>query len=394
VVSRRAYLEEKMKGRRKEILDSLHDGDVLEGEAKNITDYGVFIDLGGIDGLMHITDMSYGKISHPSELVKVGDHLRVKVIRFDRERERVSLGLKQMKPDPWSVVGEKYSEDQRVFGVVTNITKYGAFIEIEEGVEGLLHISEMSWSKKMKNPSDILSIGDRVEVVLLRISDKMHKISLGLKQLTPNPWEILKEKYPEGSVGEGTVKSITDFGVFVDLGEEIDGLVHISDMSWNQRIKHPAEMYRKGDKIQVKVLKIDHETQKFSLGIKQLKEDPWLNIGQRYRKGAIVTGKVTSLADFGAFVELEEGIEGLVHISEISSGTVKSPSDVLKIGDVVTALITSVDTDKRKLSLSIKSYQRVEEKKEMAAYIEGDNDVISVLGEALKEKLKIEGDNS
>ncbi len=392
VISRRAYMEEARKSKRKEILDNLTDGEILDGKVKNITDYGVFIDLGGIDGLMHITDMSYGKISHPSELVKVGEELKVMVIRFDKERERVSLGLKQLKEDPWSLVGEKYEEGQRVFGVVTNITKYGAFIEIEEGVEGLLHVSEMSWSKKMKHPSDILSIGDRVEVVMLRISDTMRKISLGLKQLSPNPWEVIREKCPEGSCAEGTVKSITDFGIFIDLGEEIDGLVHISDMSWNQRIKHPAELYRKGDRIKVKVLKIDHEHQKFSLGIKQLKEDPWIDIGRRYRKGSIVTGKVMSLADFGAFIELEEGIEGLVHISEIGGEDVKTPGDALKIGDVVSALITSVEKDKRKLSLSIKAYQKALEKKEMEAYIEGEDETVSVLGEALKEKLKLNGD--
>lgn len=394
VVSRRAYLEEVLRKRREELIETLKEGDIVEGRVKNITDYGVFIDLGGLDGLMHITDISFGKISHPSEVVSVGETVKVKVIRFDREKRRVSLGLKQLRPDPWSLVREKYKEGDKIYGVVTNITKYGAFIEIEEGIEGLLHVSEMSWSKNVKNPGDILSIGDRVEVVALKIDGKMRKISLGLKQLSPNPWEILKEKYPEGSIAEGKVKNLTDFGIFVDLGEDIDGLVHISDLSWNQRIKHPAEMYRKGDRLKVRVLKINQENQKFSLGIKQLKEDPWLNISQRYKKGAMVTGRVTSVADFGAFIELEEGIEGLVHITEISEEKIDSPSDTVKIGDVVTALITGVDPQKRKISLSIKLYQKRLEKKEIESYINVDNDNISVLGEALKEKLKLKEDNN
>jgi small subunit ribosomal protein S1 len=394
VVSRRAYLEEVLRNRREELIGTLKEGDIIEGRVKNITDYGVFIDLGGLDGLMHITDISFGKISHPSEVVKVGDEIKVKVIRFDKEKRRVSLGLKQLRPDPWSLVKEKYGEGDKLYGVVTNITKYGAFIEIEEGVEGLLHISEMSWSKNLKSPGDILSIGDRVEVVALKIDEKMRKISLGLKQLSPNPWDIIKEKFPEGSIVDGKVKNLTDFGIFVELGEEIDGLVHISDLSWNQRIKHPAEMYRKGDKLKVRVLKINQDNQKFSLGIKQLKEDPWLNIQERYKKGGLVTGRVTSIADFGAFIELEEGIEGLVHITEISEEKPGSPSDVLKIGDVVTALITGADPHKRKISLSIKLYQKRLEKKELEAYINKDDDNISVLGEALKEQLKLKEDNN
>jgi small subunit ribosomal protein S1 len=394
VVSRRAYLEDVLRSKKENLLNTLREGDVVEGRVKNITDYGVFIDLGGLDGLMHITDISYGKISHPSEVVKVGDVIKVKVIRFDREKRRVSLGMKQLRPDPWTLVREKYREGDKLYGVVTNITKYGAFIEIQEGVEGLLHISEMSWSKNLKSPGDILSIGDRVEVVALKIDEKMRKISLGLKQLSPNPWEILKEKFPEGSIVEGKVKNLTDFGIFVELGEEIDGLVHISDLSWNQRIKHPAEMYRKGDKLKVRVLKINQENQKFSLGIKQLKEDPWFNIQERYKKGGVVTGRVTSIADFGAFIELEEGIEGLVHVTEISEEKIGSPADVLKIGDVVTALIAGVDSQKRKISLSIKLYQKRLEKKEIEAYIRKDDDDISVLGEALKEKLKLKEDNN
>ncbi|RMG60799.1 MAG: 30S ribosomal protein S1 [Deltaproteobacteria bacterium] len=398
VVSRKERIIEEREKKKEELLATLKEGDVVEGRVKNITDYGAFIDLGGLDGLLHVTDMSYGRVSHPKEVVSVGDVVRVKVIRFDREKERISLGLKQLKPDPWTLVREKYTEGQRVSGVVTNITKYGAFIEVEEGVEGLLHISEMSWSKKLKNPSEILSIGDRVEVVILSIEEGKKKMSLGLKQLLPNPWDAIKEKYPVGSVVEGTVKSITDFGIFVDLGEEIDGLVHVSDLSWNERIKHPAELYRKGDRIKAKVLRIDPENNKFSLGIKQLREDPWKNIGERYRKGMVITGKVTSLADFGAFVELEEGVEGLLRTPEISESRVEKPQDVLKIGEVVTALITSVDEKEKKISLSIRAYQRMLEKKEMEEYMKKESsEEVTVLGEALKslkDKLNLTNENN
>ncbi len=398
VVSRRDYIQEELNRRRRELLDSLKEGDVVEGKVKNITQYGAFIDLGGLDGLLHVSDMSYGKVSHPKEIVSVGDVIKVKVIRFDREKERVSLGLKQLKPDPWSTIKERYHEGQKVNGVVTNITKYGAFVEIEEGVEGLLHISEMSWSKKLRSPSEILSIGDRIEVVILSIEEKMKKMSLGLKQLSPNPWEEIKKKYPVDSVVEGTVKSVTDFGIFVDVGEEIDGLVHISDLSWNERIKHPAELYRKGDRVKAKVLRIEPEANKFSLGIKQLREDPWKNIGERYSKGGIVTGKVTSIADFGAFVELEDGIEGLVRLGEIADKKIEKPSDVLSIGDVVTAMILFVDEKERKIALSIKAYQKMLEKKEMEEFMKSETrEEVTVLGEALKglkDKLKLSNENN
>lgn len=396
VVSRRAYLEEERDVLRKGILDHVQEGDTIEARVKNITDYGVFMDLGGLDGLMHVTDMSYGKVSHPGDLCKVGDLLKVKVIRFDRERGRISLGLKQTKSDPWIDLETRYMPGMRVKGKVTNTTKYGAFIEIEEGVEGLLHISEMSWSKRLKDPSEIMKAGEQVEVVILKVDKANKKISLGYKQILANPWDELKSRHPEGSVVEGVVKNVADFGVFVDIGEEIDGLVHVSDLSWNSRIKNPGELYKKGDRVQAKVLKVDPEAQKFSLGIKHLMEDPWAGIEKRFRKGDLVTGKVTRVADFGAFVEIAEGIEGLVHVSEISREKVESPAAVLKAGDEIGAVVLGVDRVNKKVSLSIRGYQDALERKDTESYLEkqpdGHGENIGALGEALLAKMKSNGE--
>ncbi len=396
VVSRRAYLEEERDVLRKGILDHVQEGDTIEARVKNITDYGVFMDLGGLDGLMHVTDMSYGKISHPGDLCKVGDLLKVKVIRFDRERGRISLGLKQTKADPWVDLETRYKPGMRVTGKVTNTTKYGAFIEIEEGVEGLLHISEMSWSKRLKDPSEIMKAGEQVEVVILKVDKANKKISLGYKQILANPWDELKSRHPEGSVVEGVVKNVADFGVFVDIGEEIDGLVHVSDLSWNTRVKNPGEMFKKGDRVQAKVLKVDPDAQKFSLGIKHLTEDPWAGIEKRFRKGDLVTGKVTRVADFGAFVEIAEGIEGLVHVSEISREKVESPGAVLKSGDEVGAVVLGVDRANKKVSLSIRGYQDALERKDTESYLEkqpdGHGENIGALGEALLAKMKSNGE--
>jgi small subunit ribosomal protein S1 len=396
VVSRRAFLEEERDILRKGILDHVQEGDVIEARVKNITDYGVFMDLGGLDGLMHVTDMSYGKVGHPGDLCKVGDLLKVKVIRFDRERGRISLGLKQTKADPWIDLETRYQPGMRVKGKVTNTTKYGAFIEIEEGVEGLLHISEMSWSKRLKDPSEIMKAGDRVEVVILKVDRQNKKISLGYKQILANPWEELKVRHPEGSVVEGVVKNVADFGVFVDIGEEIDGLVHVSDLSWNTRVKNPGELFKKGDRVQAKVLKVDPDAQKFSLGIKHLTEDPWAGIEKRFRKGDLVTGKVTRVADFGAFVEIAEGIEGLVHVSEISREKVESPAAVLKAGDEVGAVVLGVDKMNKKVSLSIRGYQDALERKDTESYMEkqpgGSTENIGALGEALLAKMKSNGE--
>lgn len=392
VVSRRAAMEEDRESQRKNILERIQEGDTVEARVKNITDYGVFMDLGGLDGLMHITDMSYGKVVHPSDICKVGDLLKVRVIRFDREKGRISLGLKQMKSDPWLDIDSRYAAGGRCRGRVTNITKYGAFIELEEGVEGLLHVSEMSWSKKLRDPSEILKAGDAIDVVILRVEKEHKKISLGLKQLLANPWDELRAKHPENSTVEGTVKNITDFGVFVDVGSEIDGLVHVSDISWNQRVKHPSEMFKKGDRVQARVLKIDPDAQKFSLSIKHLTLDPWTGIEARFRKGDVVNGKATRVADFGVFVELADGIEGLVHISELSREKVDNPSSLFKMGDDVGAVVLSVDRANKKISLSVRSYQEEADKKSMESYMSRPSDSsenLTVLGEALRAKLKI-----
>jgi len=392
VVSRRAALEEDRESQRKGILEHIQEGDTVEAKVKNITDYGVFMDLGGLDGLMHITDMSYGKVGHPSDLCKVGDSLKVRVIRFDREKGRISLGLKQMKPDPWIDIEKRYAPGGRYQGRTTNITKYGAFIELEEGVEGLLHVSEMSWSKKMKDPCDILKVGDAVEVVVLRVKKEHKKISLGLKQLLANPWDDLRTKHPEGTVVEGVVKNITDFGVFVDIGCEIDGLVHVSDISWSQRVKHPSELYKRGDRVQARVLKVDRESQKFSLSIKHLTTDPWAGIETRFKKGDAVSGKVSRVADFGVFVELADGVEGLVHISELSREKVDNPNSLFKAGDEIGAVVLAVDRANKKISLSIRAHQDDAERKNMESYMTRsteNSENLTVLGEALRAKLKI-----
>ena len=392
VVSRRAFLEEERDSLRKGLLDHIQEGDVVEARVKNITDYGVFMDLGGLDGLMHVTDMSYGKVGHPSDACKVGDVLKVKVIRFDRERGRISLGLKQTRSDPWLDIDSRYAPGQRVRGKVTNTTKYGAFIELEQGVEGLLHISEMSWSKRLKDPSEVMRAGEPVEVVVLKVDKGNKKISLGYKQLLVNPWDELKARHPEGSVVEGVIKNVADFGLFVDIGEEIDGLVHVSDLSWNTRVKNPGELFRKGDRVQAKVLKIDPDTQKFSMGIKQLGDDPWAGIEKRFRKGDLVKGKVTRVADFGAFVEIADGIEGLVHVSEISREKIESPAAVLKPGDEVGAVVLGVDRANKKVSLSMRGYADELERKNMESYLGKQPDPptenVGTLGEALLAKMK------
>jgi small subunit ribosomal protein S1 len=392
VVSRRAFLEEERDSLRKGLLDHIQEGDVVEARVKNITDYGVFMDLGGLDGLMHVTDMSYGKVGHPSDVCKVGDLVKVKVIRFDRERGRISLGLKQTRSDPWLDIDTRYASGQRVRGKVTNTTKYGAFIELEQGVEGLLHISEMSWSKRLKDPSEVMKAGEQVEVVVLKVDKGNKKISLGYKQLLSNPWDELRARHPEGAVVEGVVKNVADFGIFVDIGEEIDGLVHVSDLSWNTRVKNPGELFRKGDRVQAKVLKIDPDAQKFSLGIKQLGDDPWAGVEKRFRKGDLVTGKVTRVADFGAFVEIAEGIEGLVHVSEISREKIESPAAVVKPGDEVGAVVLGVDRTNKKVSLSMRGYADELERKNMESYLGKQADSppenVGTLGEALLAKLK------
>ena len=344
VLSRRAILEKELEEKRTTTLATIEEGKVVEGIVKNITEYGVFVDLGGVDGLLHITDISWGRVKHPSELFSIGDPITVKILNLDLENERVSLGMKQLSEDPWSTAAENYAVGSRVTGKVVSLTDYGAFIELEEGIEGLIHVSEMSWTRKVRHPSKVVSVGDEVEAIVLDIKPESRRISLGMKQVVPNPWDVISEKYPIGTTIEGKLKNITDFGLFIGIDEGIDGLVHISDISWTKRIKHPSELFKKGDVIQAIVLDIEKDNERFSLGIKQLQDDPWQSVVERYQVGKEITGTVTNLTDFGIFVELEEGIEGLVHISEISKEKIKSPMEKFKIGDVITARVMNINT--------------------------------------------------
>ncbi|MHB8417883.1 MAG: 30S ribosomal protein S1 [Myxococcales bacterium] len=355
VLSRRVLLEKEREEMKKETLKKLKEGSVLQGVVKNLTDYGAFIDLGGIDGLLHITDMSWGRINHPSEALNVGDEVRVVVLKFDAASERVSLGTKQIQEDPWHRADEKYPPGTRVHGKVVSLTDYGAFIEIEQGVEGLVHTSEMSWTKRFKHPSKLLNPGDMVDAVVLDIDPKAKRIALGMKQIEANPWTLLEDKYPIGSVIKGQIRNVTDFGVFVGVEEGIDGLVHVSDISWTERIKHPGEKYKKGDEVEAVVLNIDVENERFSLGIKQLTPDPWETLNERKPVGTRARGKITKVTDFGAFVEIEPGIEGLVHVSELREERVESPRDVVKEGDEVDVKIIDINTADRKVALSIKA---------------------------------------
>ena len=358
VLSRRELLEEERKGLKEKTLATLEEGKVLKGKIKNITEYGAFIDLGGLDGLLHITDMSWGRIGHPSELFAVGDEIEVAVLKFDRQTERVSLGYKQRLSDPWKEVTQKFAPGTKVNGKVVSITDYGAFVELEPGAEGLVHISEMSWTQRVKHPSKVVAVGDVVEVVVLEIDQSARRISLGMKQVEPNPWDALEQRYPVGTHVEGTVRNLVDFGAFVELEEGIDGLIHISDMSWTKRVKHPSETLKKGDHIGALVLHVDRAARRISLGLKQTQPDPWKSIvPERYRVGMDVMGKVVRITDFGAFVELPDGIEGLLHVSELSEGRVNKPEDVVKPGEELTLKIIKLDTDDRKLGLSLRAYQ-------------------------------------
>jgi len=384
VLSRRVLLEDQRENLRSDTLKTLEEGQVVDGVVKNLTDYGAFIDLGGIDGLLHITDMSWGRVSHPSDILAVGDKIKVKVLNFDREKERVSLGLKQIAPDPWLDVEQKYPVGIRVKGKVVSLTDYGAFVELEEGVEGLIHVSEMSWTKRIKHPNKVLNIGDEVESVVLALDIPNRRISLGLKQAEPNPWEVIGEKFPIGTIIEGQVKNITDFGIFVGVDEGIDGLVHISDLSWTKRIKHPSELYKKGDIVKAVVLNIDRENERFSLGIKQFTPDPWQAIPVRYAPGTIVRGQVTSVTDFGIFLEIEEGIEGLIHVSEISKEKIDTPKSFAKVGDDLEAVVLNVDTMERKIALSIKHLADRKEKAEVDAFLGAQKSATSNLGALLQ----------
>jgi small subunit ribosomal protein S1 len=363
VLSRRVLLEAERAELKEETLNKLQEDQIVEGVVKNLTDYGAFIDLGGIDGLLHITDMSWGRVNHPSELFQVGDKVQVKVLKFNTDSERVSLGLKQITPDPWINAEEKYIPGTVVQGKVVSIKDYGAFIELEEGIEGLVHVSEMSWTRQIKNPKQILKIGDEVKAVVLDIDVSQNRISLGMKQLEENPYEKVVEAYPPGTVVEGVIRNIADFGVFVELEPGIDGLVHITDLSWTQRVRHPSELFKKGDEVKAMVLNIDNtgEKPKISLGIKQLQQDPWDRIPYDFPIGKITDVKILKLAEFGAFAEIEPGIEGLIHISEITDERIEDPAQVLEPGQTLRAEVIQMDAAERRIGLSIKSARRQDE---------------------------------
>jgi small subunit ribosomal protein S1 len=388
VLSRRAILEKELTEKRTATLATIEEGKVIEGTVKNITEYGVFVDLGGVDGLLHITDISWGRVKHPSELFTVGDPITVKILNLDLENERVSLGMKQLAEDPWSTAAEKYAVGSRVTGKVVSLTDYGAFIELEEGIEGLIHVSEMSWTRKIRHPSKVVSVGDQVEAVVLDIKPESRRISLGMKQVVPNPWDVISEKYPIGTTIEGKIKNITDFGLFIGIDEGIDGLVHISDISWTKRIKHPSELFKKGDVVQAIVLDIEKDNERFSLGIKQLQADPWQSVSERYEVGKEITGTITNLTDFGIFIELEEGIEGLVHISEISKDKIKTPMEKFKVGDVITARVMNINTEERRIGLSIKRLEIEDEQNLLSEYVNNIRPATSSFGEILRENLQ------
>jgi small subunit ribosomal protein S1 len=358
VLSRKAVIEESNQGRKQETLNHLEENIIVEGQIKNLTDYGAFVDLGGIDGLLHVTDMSWGRLQKPSELFKVSDTVQVKVLKFDRERERVSLGYKQLLPDPWESVEERYPVGSRIKGKVASVTDYGAFVELEPGVEGLVHVSEMTWSKRMKHPSKIVNVGDTVECEVLGIDTKARRISLGMKQVQSNPWETLRERYQIGSRVKGRVRNLTDFGAFIEIEDGIDGLVHVSDISWTKRIKHPNEVLKKGQEIEAVITSIDTENRRLSLSIKDLEPSAWDRFVAEHKPGDVVRGRITRFANFGAFVELAEGLEGLCHVSELSDERVEKPEDVVKIGQELDFKILRIEPENKKIGLSARAVGR------------------------------------
>jgi small subunit ribosomal protein S1 len=381
VVSRRALLEETRDKRRQSTLSTLSEGQLIEGTVKNITDYGAFLDLGGIDGLLHITDISWGRVGHPSDIFSIGDRVEVLVLKYDRDTGRISLGVKQKSADPWTKVEEKYPERSRVKGKVVSLTDYGAFVELEPGVEGLVHVSEMSWTHEVRHPSKVVSVGDQIEAQVLHVDQHSRKISLGMKQTAPNPWDIIEQKYPEGTQIEGKVKSVTDFGAFVGLDEGVDGLIHISDMSWIKHIKHPSELFKKGQSVNAVILKIDKDKERLSLGFKQLISDPWVSdIPQRYHVGENATGQVSKVADFGVFVELEGGVEGLIHVSEIGPDMQEGLEEKFAVGQEVVAKIVKVDCEDRKIALSLWEHLKDVEQNEVEKFNSSQGTVDQSLG--------------
>lgn len=394
VLSRRAILEHERESLRAQTLDQMQEGSTVKGIVKNITDYGAFIDLGGMDGLLHITDMSWGRIKHPSDMLNVGDEIDVKVLKFDDSKERVSLGLKQLQDDPWTKVDDNFQPGKKVKGKVVSLADYGAFVELADGIEGLIHVSEMSWTKRVKHPSQILKVDDEVDVQVLEVDKENRRISLGMKQLEANPWVELKESYPPGTIIEGEVKSVTDFGIFVGVEEGIDGLVHVSDFSWTKRVNHPSEMFNKGDKVRAVVLGVDIENERFSLGIKQLEQDPWAVVDTTFAIGTQHDVKVVKTADFGVFVELAENIEGLIHISELSTKRIEKPEDVVQVGDSLKAEVISIDKDARKIALSAKLVALREQKADVSDYqrkaaTSSKTSLGDLFGDALKDAASV-----
>jgi small subunit ribosomal protein S1 len=396
VVSRRELIEERRQDKKREILSKIKPGETRRGMVKNITDYGAFIDLDGLDGLLHITDMSWGRVSHPSEMVKTGEEITVCIIDIDQTRERVSLGLKQLSSNPWDDIEKKFPINAKVRGKVVNLVPYGAFIELEEGVEGLVHVTEMSWTKRITKPSEVLSVGDEVDAVVLGIQKDDQKISLGLRQLDVNPWDMATHNYPPGARVRGKVRNLTSYGAFVELEEGIDGMVHVSDMSWTRKINHPSEMVKKGDEVDAIVVEVDVENQRISLGMKQLTQDPWEDIDRLYRLGDVIKGKVARVAGYGAFVELENDIDGLVHISQISEERVEKIKDFLNEGDEVSARVIKIDKEERRIGLSVKAADYDEDAlaKEVAAYDEVGEDLTTSLGDLLDEATASDSEDS
>ena len=387
VVSRRELIEERRQDKKREILSKIKPGETRRGMVKNITDYGAFIDLDGLDGLLHITDMSWGRVSHPSEMVKTGEEITVCIIDIDTNRERVSLGLKQLSSNPWDDIEGKFPINAKVRGKVVNLVPYGAFIELEEGVEGLVHVTEMSWTKRITKPGEVLNVGDEVDAVVLGIQKDDQKISLGLRQLDVNPWDMATHNYPPGARVRGKVRNLTSYGAFVELEEGIDGMVHVSDMSWTRKINHPSEMVKKGDEVDAIVVEVDVDNQRISLGMKQLTQDPWEDIDRLYRMGDVIKGKVARVAGYGAFIQLDHDIDGLVHISQISEERIEKIKDHLNEGDEVSARVIKIDKEERRIGLSIKAADYDEDAlaKEVAAYDEVGEDLTTSLGDLLDE---------
>jgi small subunit ribosomal protein S1 len=390
VLSRKAVLEEENKRKKTQTLELLQEGAVMMGVVKNITDYGAFVDLGGIDGLLHITDMSWGRVGHPSEMFHIGQEIEVVILKFDPDSERVSLGYKQRKADPWEVSAEMYPIGKRVHGKVVSLTNYGAFVELEEGIEGLIHVSEMSWTKKVKHPSQILTIGQEVDCVVLDLDQENRRISLGLRQVEPNPWDEIAARYEVGSVVRGKVRNITDFGAFIEVEEGIDGLVHISDLSWTKRISHPSEILKRGEEVEAVILNIDPQNQRLSLGIKQLQPDAYQEFFDRYRIGDVLVGKVVRMTDFGLFVELRDGVEGLVHVSELAEERVDRPSDRFNVGDEVMVKIVKLLPEEKKIGLSIKEAIAEGARRDGGSYSGGPAGAAS-LGDFMSDELRSRG---